>query len=133
MKILIVDDYREVAECVEYYVFNIFSQNTFTKLAFSAGDAIRCLKEKPGYYDLCICDHDMGISFGNEVLNYLVESSSATRFVLCSTFLPRDNPAMYPSKYVFYNIQKPDVFNGLRELKILLEERMQFESNEFFL
>jgi response regulator RpfG family c-di-GMP phosphodiesterase len=135
MKILIVDDESDICELIGFIVQDIFPSETQTLLAYSGNEAIKILKENEDI-EYCICDHNMADGMGPDVLKFLMEVKSKTKFVLCSTVVPRDKPRDYPVEFVFTNIQKPEIGIGIEHLFHLVEKSMQektkYISEEFF-
>lgn len=115
MKILIVDDESEICEIIEFLVQDHFPKGTQTITANSGNAAIKYLSENTDI-DICICDHNMPNGMGTDVIKFLMETKSKTKFVLCSTVVPSDKPTEYPSSGVFSNIQKPDIGGGVESL-----------------
>ena len=124
MKILIVDDESDISEIVEFLIQSKFSSESVTILASSGNEAIKILSMNDDI-DICICDHNMANGMGSDVLKYLIEVKSKTKFVLCSTVIPSDKPREYPSEFVFYNIQKPEIGIGVEHLFYLTEKMIQ--------
>ena len=112
MKILIVDDERDVAEIMEFLVREYFLKEVETQTAHSGNEAIEILKKNQSI-DLCICDHNMPNGMGNEVLRFIDESKLKTKFVLCSTLNPTENIHLYPERQLFAHIQKPEIADGI--------------------
>ncbi|MBC7711763.1 MAG: response regulator [Rhizobacter sp.] len=135
MKILIVDDESDICELIGFMVQDIFASDVKTLFAYSGNEAIKILQENNDI-DICICDHNMANGMGSIVLKYLIDVKSKTKFVLCSTVIPSDKPREYPAEYVFLNIQKPEIGNGLENLFQLVEksrlEKSQPSAEEFF-
>lgn len=134
MKILIVDDEIEIAEMIEFLVQDTFTFGVTTYLSTSGNSAVKVLK-KDSNIDICICDHNMPNGMGPEVIKYLIDSKSKTKFVLCSTVVPSDRPHDYPAEAVFANIQKPEIIEGIEELYKLvikkLDNKVKEEASEF--
>jgi len=128
MKILIVDDEKDICEIIEFLVQDIFPVGTQSILASSGNEAIKMIGDQQDI-DLCICDHNMADGMGPEVLKYLINQKSKIKFVLCSTVIPRDLPSEYPADHVFSNIQKPDIGIGVDRLFHLVEKSAQEKSN----
>lgn len=124
MKILIVDDEKDICEIIEFLVQDIFPLGTQSILAASGNEAIKIIDDQQDI-DLCICDHNMADGMGPEVLKYLINQKSKIKFVLCSTVIPRDLPNEYPANHVFSNIQKPDIGIGVERLFQLTEKYAQ--------
>ncbi|MBC7540024.1 MAG: response regulator [Bacteriovorax sp.] len=135
MKILIVDDESDICELIGFIVQDIFPSDTDTLLAYSGNEAIKILKENDDI-EICICDHNMADGMGPDVLKYLIEVKSKTKFVLCSTVIPSDKPNDYPAGFVYTNIQKPEIGIGIEHLFHLVEksmlEKLKCMSDEFF-
>lgn len=121
MKILIVDDEKDICEIIEFLVQDIFPLGTQIILASSGNEAIKIIDDQQDI-DLCICDHNMADGMGPEVLKYLINQKSKIKFVLCSTVIPKDLPLEYPAEHVFSNIQKPDIGIGVERLFHLAEK-----------
>lgn len=134
MKFLIVDDESDITELIEFLIIDFFSSETQTILASSGNEAIKILGENPDI-DVCICDHNMPDGMGTDVLKYIVNSNSKTKFVLCSTVIPSDKPLEYPRSFIFFNIQKPDIGNGIDNLFRLIEthfpNNLKIKKDEF--
>ncbi|MGZ3789040.1 MAG: HD domain-containing phosphohydrolase [Bacteriovorax sp.] len=124
MKILIVDDEGDVSEILEFLIQDKFPSGTQTILASSGNKAIKILSENEDI-DICVCDHKMPDGTGADVLKYLIEVKSKSKFVLCSTVVPGDMPRDYPAEHVFANIQKPDIASGVEDLFLLVEKGQQ--------
>ncbi|MFA6236351.1 MAG: response regulator [Bacteriovorax sp.] len=118
MKILIVDDEREVAEIIDFLVKEYFPGSITTMLSKSGNSAINILRTNPSI-DLCICDHNMPDGLGSEVLKFIVQNKLNTKFVLCSSIVPDDRPDDYT--LIFSNIQKPHIGAGIENLSKLVE------------
>lgn len=103
---------------MEFLVQNTFEAETGIFKAHCGNEAIKILSEEK--IDLCICDHNMPNGMGSDVLKYIVDKKLNTKFVLCSTVLPREKPQEYPDSLIFSNIQKPDVGAGLERIKEMI-------------
>lgn len=126
MKVLIVDDENDVAEILEYLIQDHFPGVTKTIIANSGNEAIKILSADHSI-DLCICDHNMPNGMGSDVLKFLISENLKTKFVLCSTVIPRDKPFEYPAEHVFSNIQKPDIGSGVEKVFKLIDKNPQGE------
>lgn len=122
VKILIVDDEFEVAEIIEFLVTEYFPEGIETLIAHSGNEAVARLIDDSNI-DLCICDHNMADGMGPVVLKHIIDAQLKTKFVLCSTVVPADKPVEYPIKYVYSNIQKPDIGGGIEKLVQLLDSK----------
>lgn len=121
MKILIVDDESDICEIVEFLIQGIFPEGTQTTIASSGNQAIKILSENMDI-DICICDHNMPDGMGNVVSRFLMDVKSGVKFVLCSTVVPQDRPQDYPADFVYFNLQKPNITDGLEKLLLRLEK-----------
>ena len=120
MKVLIVDDEVEITEIIEFLLRNKLNTITAVFLAYSGNAAVEILKNEN--IDLCICDHNMPDGNGGVVFKAIGELKQNTKFVLCSTNTPKDYPELYDEKKVFFNIQKPDIMEGVNLLTDKLDE-----------
>ncbi len=126
IKILIVDDESELTELVELLVLDNFPDGTQVICANSGNAAIQLLRDDKSF-DVCICDHNMPNGMGSDVMKYIINEKSNTKFVLCSTVIPKDRPQDYPSDHVYFNIQKPRVVDGVKDLLKLLQDKKSVE------
>lgn len=124
MKVLIVDDEKDICEIIEFLVNDISPVGTQVILASSGNEAIKIIADNQDI-DICICDHNMADGMGPEVLKYLINQKSKIKFVLCSTVIPKDLPGDYPADQIFSNIQKPDIGIGVERLFLLAEKNAQ--------
>ena len=120
MKVLIVDDEIEITEIVEFLLRNKLDTITDVFTAYSGNSAVEILKKE--IIDICICDHNMPDGNGSVVHRTIVELNLATKFIMCSTNTPKDYPELYQVEKVFFNIQKPDIMDGINLLATKLDE-----------
>lgn len=128
MKILIVDDESDICEIVEFLILGQFPEGTQTILASSGNQAIKILNENSDI-DICICDHNMPDGMGSVVAKFLMDVKSDVKFVLCSTVVPQDRPQDYPAEFVYFNLQKPNITDGLEQLLRLIEKDLPVKAN----
>lgn len=114
MNILIVDDESDVAEIMSFLIQDLSSVPIETIVKNSGQEAILELSQDK--FDYCICDHNMPNGSGDKVLKYIIDQKLSTKFILCSTVTPSTHPDQYPLHQIFYNIEKPDVINGIEKL-----------------
>lgn len=117
MNYLIVDDQEDLIDVVELTIYEFLTVKSILK-AKNSEEAIALLKTNQ--IDICICDHNMPGGNGNLVLDYLIKSNSDVKFVLCSTVTPNDMPDFYKNDRMFFNIEKPEIMNGIEQLSIKL-------------
>lgn len=72
-------------------------------------------------YDYCICDHNMPNGSGDKVLQFIISKKIRTKFILCSTVTPATHPDLYQANKIFFNIEKPDVVNGVEKLANIIK------------
>ncbi len=123
MKVLLVDDETDLVEIMEFLIQTTFNAEVVVEKANSGNEAIKLLSQDK--IDLCICDHNMPNGMGSDVLKYIIEKNLQTKFVLCSTVVPKEKPQEYPAAHVYFNIQKPDVGGGLAKLKSKLDSEVK--------
>lgn len=121
MKFLIVDDEKDICEIVKFLIHNKFPGGCETIIASSGNEAIAILKEDVSI-DYCICDHNMPDGKGSDVIKFLLSTQSKTKFVLCSTVNPSEQPHDYPLGSVFASIQKPMIRKGIENLIQLINQ-----------
>ncbi len=114
LKMLIVEDNENLLEILTMLVHFQFNVTVDITSAHSSKTAIQILETQP--IDYCICDHQFADSFGSEVLNYIIKNQLKTNFILCSSFTPEMLSSQYPKENVFFNIQKPEISEGLENL-----------------
>lgn len=114
MKILIVDDEVGIVEILTFFVEENAPKNSQIFQASGGKKAIEILKKES--IDLCICDHNMPEGMGPIVLDHIIKNKLPTKFVLCSTVIPSDDPVNYPAAHVYTNVQKPEIFQGIEKI-----------------
>jgi response regulator RpfG family c-di-GMP phosphodiesterase len=114
MKILIVDDEVGILEILTFFVEENAPKNSQILQANGGKKAIEILNKDS--IDLCICDHNMPVGMGPIVLDHIIKNKLPTKFVLCSTVIPSDDPVNYPAAHIFANVQKPEIFQGIETI-----------------
>jgi CheY-like chemotaxis protein len=120
LKILIVDDENDVAEIMSFLIQDLTLVSVETIVRNNGTEAIKELDSNE--FDYCICDHNMPNGSGDKVLQHIVLNKIKTKFILCSTVTPSTHPDLYPKNKIFFNIEKPDVVNGIEKLVNIIKE-----------
>jgi len=109
---LIIDDEEDIRDIVEMSLtgFSLFNMSH----AESGQDAISKIKQNT--YDLIICDFNMANGSGGDVYKFLLENHILTKYVLCSSDLPTKHSIFSDTRYLFHNIEKPNISKGINEL-----------------
>lgn len=119
MKVLVIDDESDICDIISFYVEEYFNEEINFSQASGAPEAIEKIKHTQ--FDLILCDHSMPTGNGNLVQQYLLENRLDVKYVVCSSFEPRDHPELYNLEHVYFNILKPNIENGIIKLSSLLD------------
>lgn len=111
---LLVDDEEGIREILSFFVEDMSAGKATIFYADSGNKANAILSSER--IDVCICDHNMPDGMGPVVLQHIFEQKLATKYVLCSTVVPSDDPVNYPADKVYFNIQKPEIYQGMELL-----------------
>lgn len=113
--ILLVEDNHDLIEIISLILQSHFSKAVKIHHAENITNAKQILNSRP--IDLLICDHQLSHSeTGADLLGYLKSSQLKTKFVLCSSYTPDQFPELYPSGACYFNIQKPEINEGIEKL-----------------
>lgn len=120
INILIVEDNHDLIEIMSQLIQSYFSKVVQIYNAEDIKSAQLILENKT--IDLIICDHYLSSNeTGACLLEFLKNKELKTKFVLCSSYTPDQFPNSYPSGSCYFNIQKPEVNEGLEKLIEKLE------------
>ena len=118
MNVLIVDDENEIAEIIEFVIQEKFPGLVKVFFANSDHEAMAVLFDSQ--IDICICDHKLSQGNGLDVLKYIIKQNLKTKFVLCSSLPLKSISTPYPLEHIFYQILKPEIFEGISQVANLL-------------
>ena len=112
LNVLVADDEEEIRDILSFALKS--SINCNIQFAVNGKEAIEYISK--GNIDLILCDYSMPIMKGDEVYNYVLKTSSAIKYVMCSTNSPDDYEAFSDRSAFFGYIQKPNLIKGARAL-----------------
>jgi response regulator RpfG family c-di-GMP phosphodiesterase len=120
LKILIVEDNDALLEILSMLINHHFETQVETIHSPTAKLANTILATQK--IDYCFCDHQLFDDLGSDVLNFIISNKLKTKFILCSSFTPEMFPLNYPKDKIFFNIQKPDISEGLEQLFLKINQ-----------
>ncbi len=142
MKILVVDDEREIAEHIASLVMRTES-DSFVEVYSSGTKALNTLKKR--YFDMVITDMVMPVTDGFAILNYIAQNSPSTEVIILSAYRTFDY--IYKAnriKRISYIVKTEDdetichtITEILDRIRVYQKERMLIlqtlgnESNQF--
>jgi CheY-like chemotaxis protein len=119
--ILILEDNKDLLEIISQLLKSHFQTNLSIHCALDIQTAKKIIQDYE--IDIALCDHQLSENeTGGDLLKFIKDHKMKTKFVLCSSYLPDQFPDLYPHSWIYYNIQKPEVNEGVEELIERLEK-----------
>lgn len=113
MKVLIVDDDKDIRDIIEF-TFGCEVESDFVH-AESGNKAIEIV-DSNNDLDLIICDYNMPDGNGGDVYKYLLKKESSLPFVFCSSDYAQDHEEFIEKKNLLGEITKPYIYDGVQKV-----------------
>lgn len=111
MKILIIDDDKDIRDIIEFTISCEVEANFLH--AESGHSGIEVIK-KNNDIDLIICDYNMPNGNGGEVYKFLLETKNPVPYVFCSSDYAQDHEDFNDNLNLLGEIRKPYIYDGVQ-------------------